>query len=103
MRRPRLIDQQREQWTDGANAFALSPGVIILYERNTRTADELNRHGYHIVYEDDLLLGRRSWSCGSNKKYVILLGQRALARPRRAEVHDDAAGAGRRELNPTPA
>ena len=35
------VDQQREQWTDGANAFALAPGIILLYERNVRTAEEL--------------------------------------------------------------
>jgi arginine deiminase len=46
------VDQQREQWTDGANAFALAPGIILLYERNVRTAEELRGHGYHIVYED---------------------------------------------------
>src|SRR5438270_755446 len=41
----RAVDQQREQWTDGANAFALAPGVILLYERNVRTAEELAAHG----------------------------------------------------------
>ena len=40
------IDQQREQWTDGANVFALAPGLILCYDRNNRTADELARHGY---------------------------------------------------------
>src|SRR4029077_20238363 len=25
------VDQQREQWTDGANAFTLAPGIILLY------------------------------------------------------------------------
>ncbi|HEX9500260.1 MAG TPA: arginine deiminase family protein, partial [Thermoanaerobaculia bacterium] len=54
----KAIDQQREQWTDGANAFALAPGIVMLYERNVRTAEELSSHGYQIVYEDDLLLGR---------------------------------------------
>ena len=49
------IDQQREQWTDGANAFALSPGVIVLYERNHRTADALDAAGYEIVAADELL------------------------------------------------
>lgn len=29
--------QQREQWTDGANAVCLGPGRILLYSRNTRT------------------------------------------------------------------
>jgi len=29
--------QQREQWTDGANAVCLGPGRILLYSRNVRT------------------------------------------------------------------
>jgi arginine deiminase len=78
----RLIDQQREQWTDGANAFALSPGIIILYERNTRTADELNRHGYHIVYEDDLLLGRTELELWNEKKYALMIQGNELSRAR---------------------
>jgi arginine deiminase len=50
--------QQREQWTDGANALAVSPGIILLYARNTATARELSRHGFRIVDAEDLLLGR---------------------------------------------
>ncbi len=34
-------NQFREQWTDGANVFALAPGVIIGYERNTNTFNTL--------------------------------------------------------------
>lgn len=41
--------QDREQWSDGANAFALSPGVIICYARNERTLRELNRVGYEVL------------------------------------------------------
>ena len=41
--------QNREQWTDGANAFCLSPGKIILYDRNPYTLEELERHGYKII------------------------------------------------------
>lgn len=78
----KLIDQQREQWTDGANAFALAPGIIILYERNHRTAEELDRHGYHIVYEDDLLLGRTELETWSKKKYAIQLQGHELSRAR---------------------
>ena len=26
-----VLFQEREQWTDGANAFAIEPGVIVLY------------------------------------------------------------------------
>ncbi|HSS47810.1 MAG TPA: arginine deiminase family protein [Thermoanaerobaculia bacterium] len=33
------IDQEREQWTDGANAFALAPGLILLYRRNRKTLE----------------------------------------------------------------
>lgn len=76
------IDQQREQWTDGANAFALAPGIILLYERNVRTAEELARHGYHIVYEDDLLLGRTELETWTDKKYAIQIAGNELARAR---------------------
>ena len=43
------VAQQREQWTDGANAFALAPGVIALYDRNVATAEELARRGFRVV------------------------------------------------------
>jgi arginine deiminase len=43
------INQFREQWTDGANVFALAPGVIVGYERNTRTFAELADHGYRLM------------------------------------------------------
>jgi arginine deiminase len=76
------IDQQREQWTDGANAFVLAPGIIVLYERNSRTADELVHHGYHIVYEDDLLLGRTELETWTNKKYAIQIQGHELSRAR---------------------
>lgn len=52
------LDQEREQWTDGANAFALAPGVILLYHRNRRTFDELSRRGWRVVEAEDLLAGR---------------------------------------------
>ncbi|HVR42660.1 MAG TPA: arginine deiminase family protein [Thermoanaerobaculia bacterium] len=76
------IDQQREQWTDGANAFALAPGIILLYERNVRTAEELGRHGYHIVYEDDLLLGRAELDTRSGRKYAVQIQGHELSRAR---------------------
>lgn len=78
----RAVDQQREQWTDGANAFALAPGIILLYERNVRTAEELARHGYHIVYEDDLLLGRTELETWTDKKYALQMQGHELSRAR---------------------
>lgn len=76
------IDEQREQWTDGANAFAVAPGVIVCYDRNERTADELDRHGYEIVRDEDLLLGRREIDPRGGKKYAIQLSTTELARAR---------------------
>jgi arginine deiminase len=78
----RAIDQQREQWTDGANAFTLAPGIIMLYERNVRTAEELASHGYEIVYEGDLLLGRSELETWTKKKYAIQVQGHELSRAR---------------------
>lgn len=41
--------QYREQWTDGANMFALAPGVVLGYERNTQTFNTLVDHGYTFM------------------------------------------------------
>ena len=76
------VDQQREQWTDGANAFALAPGIILLYERNVRTAEALARQGYHIIYEDDLLLGRTELETWTDKKYALQIAGNELSRAR---------------------
>lgn len=47
--------QEREQWTDGANAFCLRPGLIIGYERNEQTYRALETEGYRIVQEGDIV------------------------------------------------
>jgi arginine deiminase len=38
--------QEREQWTDGANAVCVAPGRIILYSRNASTIEALRDHGF---------------------------------------------------------
>ena len=78
----RSLDQQREQWTDGANAFTLAPGVILMYERNVRTTEELAAHGYNIIYENDLLLGRVEMETWTDKKYALLIPGHELSRAR---------------------
>lgn len=45
----------REQWTDGANYVALSPGVVIGYARNTRTAEAMAEAGFRCVMARDFL------------------------------------------------
>lgn len=77
-----VIDQQREQWTDGANAFALAPGIILCYDRNLRTGDELARRGYEIVTDDDLLLGKTELELWTPKRYAIQLSATELSRAR---------------------
>ena len=52
------IDQEREQWTDGANAFAIAPGLILLYRRNRKTLEELSSRGWRILSEDEALSGQ---------------------------------------------
>jgi arginine deiminase len=54
-----VLDQAREQWTDGANAFALAPGVILLYRRNRLTVEELSQRGWRVVEQEEILSGRR--------------------------------------------
>ena len=75
------IAERREQWTDGANAFALAPGVVLLYDRNVRTTEELGRAGYRIVDEADLLLGREELDVRKGK-CVIRLAAHELSRAR---------------------
>lgn len=48
-------NQFREQWTDGANVFALAPGVIVGYERNTNTFRALREHGYRVINQYEFI------------------------------------------------
>lgn len=48
-------NQFREQWTDGANVFALAPGIIVGYERNTNTFNALKEHSYTVVNQYEFI------------------------------------------------
>jgi arginine deiminase len=50
-----LNSQLREQWTDGANVFALAPGVIVGYERNIHTFAALADRGYEVMTQTDFI------------------------------------------------
>jgi len=76
------IAQQREQWTDGANALALAPGVITMYDRNQGTMDELSRHGFRVVDAKDLLLGRDEADLGAGERICVSLQSNELSRAR---------------------
>lgn len=76
------VAQQREQWTDGANALALAPGVITLYDRNQATVEELARRGFRIVAADDLLLGRDEVDLDEPGRVCILISSHEISRAR---------------------
>jgi arginine deiminase len=49
---------QREQWDDGCNVLAVSPGVVIAYERNVTTNAYLRENGIEVVTVRGSELGR---------------------------------------------
>jgi arginine deiminase len=76
------IAQQREQWTDGANALAIAPGLIALYDRNVATAEELSRRGFRVVAAEDLLLGRDEVDPDEPGRVCVLVPSHEISRAR---------------------
>ncbi len=76
------VEQQREQWTDGANAFAIAPGVIFSYQRNRRTLDELDRRGWRVVSDEEVVAGDGSIDLLDGGKTVVTLAGNELSRAR---------------------
>ncbi len=50
--------QEREQWHSGANFFAIAPGKVLGYDRNTGTIEELERKGYQVIKGRDVVAGK---------------------------------------------
>jgi len=68
--------QFREQWTDGANVFALAPGLIVGYERNTGTFQVLEENGYEVMNQFDFIdtYKNNEFKPGEKKIAVSFLG-----------------------------
>ena len=74
------LNQEREQWTDGANAFCMAPGVILGYNRNTVTAGELDKIGYNVLSSEEALNPELDLLDG--KPYFIQIRGNELSRAR---------------------
>ena len=75
------IMQEREQWTDGANAFTLSPGKIIGYDCNFYTLKELKERGYDILSSKEYINNYRNYN-ESDKKFIVTIKGSELSRGR---------------------
>lgn len=75
------VAAQREQWTDGANAFCLAPGRIVLYQRNTRTLRALNRVGFEVLTPRQFVANSELLLQG-DRRVVVAVGGAELSRGR---------------------
>ncbi len=70
--------QEREQWHSGANFFAVAPGKVIGYARNTHTVGELSQNGFEIIKASDIIKERINPA--DYDKYLVTLDGSELPR-----------------------
>jgi arginine deiminase len=58
------LRQEREQWSSGANFFAMAPGHIVGFEHNQATAEELGKNGFEIVTAEAVIREKRKLEPG---------------------------------------
>ncbi len=74
--------QEREQWTDGANFFAVAPGLVIGYDRNRATFEMMQQHGYRTVTARGLLAYYEESEFRQGEKIAVKLEGNELSRGR---------------------
>jgi arginine deiminase len=70
--------QEREQWASACNSFAVRPGVILSYDRNDATLDELTSAGFRMISAVNLLTGDETLNDG--ERAVISIDGSELVR-----------------------
>ena len=75
------LNQEREQWSDGANAFTLAPGKIINYARNKETTAALQQAGYHQMDAADFI-NNATDHMADDQQLVITIASAELPRGR---------------------
>lgn len=71
---------QREQWTDGCNFFALKAGLVIAYDRNEKTLEAFVKRGYQVMSAEHIL--QTGVSVHSLEKTIITIRSSELSRAR---------------------
>ncbi len=68
-----------EQWTCGSNALAVTPGKILLYERNEKTIQNLIKNGGYTGYTPTEII---NGEFNDNEKIVVRINGSELSRGR---------------------
>ncbi|MFW5707676.1 MAG: arginine deiminase family protein [Bacteroidota bacterium] len=70
--------QEREQWHSGANFFAVGPGKVIGYARNSKTVEELHKRGMAVIKASDVIKERVNLA--DYDKYIVTIDGNELPR-----------------------
>jgi len=71
-------NMEREQWHSGANFFAIGPGKLLGYGRNTHTIEAMNKNGFEVLQANDIISGKINPE--EYKKHIITLEGSELPR-----------------------
>ncbi|MGH7691075.1 MAG: arginine deiminase family protein, partial [Gemmatimonadaceae bacterium] len=74
----RRTTQEREQWASGCNFLAVSPGVVLSYQRSEATLREMERMGFAVVSGVSYLTGQSA--IGDGERAVITFEGAELVR-----------------------